>query len=119
MTAVGDLKIDLLGHDKEILEKLQQDPNSLKTNGNGLRDNYPYTKSSSQTSGVNRVLFRSENDEENNEEETWNKARSETPDSDEGLTFGTSDPSKNSPLGRPLPVLEESPVTKMNQLVSC
>ena len=120
-----------MGHDKEILEKLQQDPNnpSTKPNGNVIRDDYNYTKPAGstqpQSQGVNRVLFRSENEddrEDRNNEDGWKKERSvDSADSDEGLTYDSTinnDPLLNSPLGRPLPVLAESPVSKMNQLVS-
>ena len=119
VTTVGDLKINQLGHDKEILEKLQQDPNLTKTNGNGIRDNFSYLKSQPQTQGVNRVLFRAENEEgeEQNNEEVWKKDRSDSADSDDGLNF-ESDPLTHSPLGKPLPTLEETPVSKMNQLVN-
>lgn len=129
---VGDLKINQLGQDKEILEKLHQDPNNdsnNKPNGNGIRDTYNYAKPGNtqqpQSQGVNRVLFRSENEvdgrENRNNEDGWKKERSvDSADSDEGLTFDSTinnDPLLNSPLGRPLPVLDESPVSKMNQLV--
>jgi hypothetical protein len=65
---VGDLKILHLGQDKEILEKLQQDPNG---GGNGIRDG-AYLKSQP----VNRVLFRDENDDDKEEEVVWTKGRS-------------------------------------------
>ena len=111
---------------------MQQDPNnaSNKPNGNVIRDNYNYAKSAASTTqpqsqGVNRVLFRSENEddrEDRNNEDGWKKERSvDSADSDEGLTFDSTinnDPLLSSPLGRPLPVLAESPVSKMNQLVS-
>jgi hypothetical protein len=100
------------------LEKLQQDPNLTKTNGNGIRDNFSYLKPQPQSQGVNRVLFRAENEmgEDQNNEQVWKKDRSNTPESDDGLTFD-SDPLTNSPLGKPLPTLEETPVSKMNLLV--
>jgi hypothetical protein len=100
------------------LEKLQQDPNLTKTNGNGIRDNFSYLKPQPQSQGVNRVLFRAENEmgEDQNNEQAWKKDRSNTPESDDGLTFD-SDPLTNSPLGKPLPTLEETPVSKMNLLV--
>jgi hypothetical protein len=54
--------------------------------------------------------------EDQNNEQAWKKDRSNTPESDDGLTFD-SDPLTNSPLGKPLPTLEETPVSKMNLLV--
>ena len=66
---------------------------------------------------VNRVLFRDENSGGENEElEIWKKSRSDSADSDDGLTFA-SDVNSGSPLGKTLQPVQESPVARMNMLV--
>ena len=118
VTNVSDLKINQLGQDRDILNKLQQQ-DEQNLNGNGIRESFvPYLKSQQQQQQqpVNRVLFRDEASNEDEEVEIWKKARSDSADSDDGLTFA-SDVITNSPLGKPLQPVQESPVAKMNQLV--
>ena len=123
---MADLKINHLGQDKDILEKLQQQQRQQQQqlpepnlNGNGIRDGFGPLVRPQQQQPVNRVLFRDEDDggNENEEVEIWKKARSDSADSDEGLTFA-SDLNSDSPLGKGLQTVQESPVAKMNMLVS-
>ena len=114
VTNVADLKITHLGQDKDILEKLQQQLPDQNLNGNGIRDGFGPLARPQQP--VNRVLFRDENNDETEELEIWKKSRSDSAESDEGLTFA-SDVNSDSPLGKTLTTVQESPVAKMNMLV--
>ena len=87
VTNVSDLKINQLGQDRDILNKLQQQ-DEQNLNGNGIRESFvPYLKSQQQQQQqpVNRVLFRDEASNEDEEVEIWKKARSDSADSDDGL----------------------------------